>query len=230
MFELRRKGYSWREIADFLVEKGVKTDHSRVYRVMIEGDPLYDFRDCPLIIGGLPYESQKGLPLRPYDAGLLISIKSKLKAMLLEHSETINSVWCHCQFRLSDVPNRVWLKQLHAKLFAEFNPDFPHHLVSIKGFELKFQGDVMALDCRRGDLHSQFKTVLDGITKTTEIFLNDKTRLAALWQKIEDRNRKILDIYESPGETVDEILEGHSEWFSEQENKFKEDFDALPLF
>jgi len=29
---LRNKGYSWREIAVFLSERGVKTDHTKVYR------------------------------------------------------------------------------------------------------------------------------------------------------------------------------------------------------
>ena len=29
---LRTKGYSWREIADFLSERGVNTDHTRLYR------------------------------------------------------------------------------------------------------------------------------------------------------------------------------------------------------
>lgn len=31
---LRDKGYSWREIADFLVERGIKTDHTKVYRLL----------------------------------------------------------------------------------------------------------------------------------------------------------------------------------------------------
>ena len=29
---LREKGFTWREVADFLNEQGVKTDHTRVYR------------------------------------------------------------------------------------------------------------------------------------------------------------------------------------------------------
>jgi hypothetical protein len=32
ILELRRKNYSWREVADFLVERGVETDHTKVYR------------------------------------------------------------------------------------------------------------------------------------------------------------------------------------------------------
>ena len=30
---LREKGYSWREIADFLKERGVEIDHTRIYRM-----------------------------------------------------------------------------------------------------------------------------------------------------------------------------------------------------
>ncbi len=30
--ELRQKGFSWREVADFLIANGVQTDHTQVYR------------------------------------------------------------------------------------------------------------------------------------------------------------------------------------------------------
>ena len=33
---LREKGFSWREVADFLSEQGVQTDHTRVYRIFGE--------------------------------------------------------------------------------------------------------------------------------------------------------------------------------------------------
>ncbi len=229
MCELRRKGHSWRAIADFLVEKGVKTDHTRVYRLMMEGDPLYDYSDCPLVIGGEQFESQKGQPLRPYSSGMVISVEAKLKSIPLEHPEKINSTWCQCQFRLTSAPNLVWLKQLHAELFAEFNPSCPHHLVSVKGFELKFQADTMALDCRSYNLELHFKEVSEGILRATQNFFSDKSRWTALWQKLEERNKKILELYHSPGEAVDEILEGHSEWYSEQAKRLKAQFDALPL-
>lgn len=35
---LRDKGYSWREIADFLHERGVETDHTKLYRFMQRPD------------------------------------------------------------------------------------------------------------------------------------------------------------------------------------------------
>ena len=33
--ELRGKGYTWRDVADFLNERGVQTDHTRVYRTFV---------------------------------------------------------------------------------------------------------------------------------------------------------------------------------------------------
>ncbi len=33
---LRHKGFTWREIADFLTEQGVQTDHTRIYRTFGE--------------------------------------------------------------------------------------------------------------------------------------------------------------------------------------------------
>ncbi|NNE69433.1 MAG: hypothetical protein HKN29_03605 [Rhodothermales bacterium] len=35
--ELRRKGYSWREVAGFLSEQGIQVDHTRVYRTFGAG-------------------------------------------------------------------------------------------------------------------------------------------------------------------------------------------------
>ena len=37
--ELRRKNYSWREIAEFLTERGVATDHTKVFRFMSKKNP-----------------------------------------------------------------------------------------------------------------------------------------------------------------------------------------------
>ncbi len=44
IWELRRKGNSYREIAEFLNERGLATDHTAVYRLMMVNNPLLDFR------------------------------------------------------------------------------------------------------------------------------------------------------------------------------------------
>jgi hypothetical protein len=37
ILELRRKGYSWREIAQFLTKRGIATDHTKVFRFITKG-------------------------------------------------------------------------------------------------------------------------------------------------------------------------------------------------
>lgn len=231
--ELRRKGFSWRAIADFLIEKGVKTDHTRVYRLMIEGNPLYDHSDAPVIIHGQQYESQKGEPLRPYGQGMFISVEAKLCCIPLEHPESVKSNYCEYQFQLSSIPNQAWLKQLHVELRAEFKPDYPQHLVSMKGFELKFLGNVMALVCPSYNLELHAKEVIDGVMRATQILFSDKAKMDALWKLMQDRDKKILEFYhqgeKTPVESADEILEDHSAWHLEEAKRLKEKFDALSL-
>lgn len=227
--ELRRKGFSWRSIADFLIEKGVKTDHARVYRLMMEGDPLFDFHDYPLNIGGLLHESQKGQPLRPYNPGLFITLEEKLNCIALEHPEKVISVWCQCQFRLSAQANRVWLKQLHTELRAEFNPNCPTHLVSFKNFELKFDGVVMAFDCPIYNLKGQFAEVRRAVEATTRYFLEDKSKWIDQRMRDEDRNKKILELYYAPNEGDDEVLEGHAEEYDRVSERLKKEFEGLSL-
>lgn len=227
--ELRRKGYTWRSIADFLIEKGVKTDHARVYRLMMEGDPLFDFHDYPLNIGGLLYESQKGQPLRPYNSGLFITIEAKLNCFALEHPEKVISVWCQCQFRLSATPNFVWFKQLHTELRAEFNPHCPSHLISFKRFQLKFAGDVMALDCPTYNLSQQFAEVRKAVENTTRYFLEDKSKWTDQRMRDEERNKKILELYSPTSEGDDEVLEGHAEEYDRVSERLKKEFEGLSL-
>lgn len=230
IFVLRNKGLSWREIADFLIEKGVKTDHSRIFRYMMEGNPLFDAGDSAVSIGGQWYESQKGRPLRPYHRGLSISIREKLKCILLEHPERVFSTWCQCQFRLSGAPNRIWLKQLHDELHAEFDPEFPYHLQSKLGFDLKFEGDVMALDCHEFNLKTNFKQVHDGIARATKFCVDHKGKWTDLSQTNAFRNKKILDLYSNAGgASDDEILEEHQEDYAKKSERLEAEFNALSL-
>ena len=196
---------------------------------MMEGDPLFDFHDYPLNIGGLLYESQKGQPLRSYNSGLFITVEEKLNCIALEHPEKVISVWCQCQFRLSAPPNRVWLKQLHTELRAEFNPNRPTHLMSFKSFELKFDGGVMALDCPTYNLSQQFAEVRKAVENTTRYFLEDKSKWTDQRMRDEDRNKKILELYHSPNESDDQVLEGHAEDYDTKSERVRKMFDELAL-
>ncbi len=75
---LRDKGYSWREIATFLTERGIKTDHTKLYRMFKQS------------------KSRKGKPMKiPTNEQYLEALKSidmtqNQKKMLKEHYDAPN--------------------------------------------------------------------------------------------------------------------------------------------
>ena len=226
---LRNKGHSWRDVADFLKKNGIGTDHTTVYRYMMEENPLFDCQDLALEIGGLWYESQSGRPLRPFNPGLFITIVEKLKSIQLEHPERVRSNWCEYQFRLSGAPNRIWLKQLHEELAANFNNNTPYHLISRMGFELKFDRDVMALDCLSANLNSNYEDVRKAFSRSTDKIGGDKTRWAELSKIAKAKEEKILAQYDAPGYSPGELLDEHAEGYSEHSKVLEEAFQKLPL-
>jgi hypothetical protein len=227
---LRNKGNSWREIADFLNSKGVKTDHARVFRIIMAGNPLFDFDDAGVIHGNIVYESRKGRPLRPFRAGLYINIKERVNCIMLENSERIHSVWCECQFTLSGVPNQAWIQQLHKELDANWNSDAPYYLKSKHGFELKFEGDLMALVCPTYQLKESFELLVTAIEKVSKFFQENKSWWEDLNKRKRARKKKIFAQYQvGPGETIDDVCETHSGFYADQMEELKKKFNALPL-
>ncbi len=226
---LRNKGQSWRDVADFLKNNGIVTDHTTVYRYMMEENPLFDCQDLALEIGGLWFESQSGRPLRPFNPGLFITIEEKSKFIQLEHPERVKSNWCEYQFRLSAAPNRIWLKQLHEELAANFNENAPYHLISRMGFELKFDRDVMALDCLSANLNSNYEDVRNAFKRTTDKIGGDKTRWAELSKIAKVREEKILAQYDATGYSPGELLDEHAECYSEHSKVLEEAFQKLTL-
>ena len=227
---LRNKGHTWREIADFLNEKGIKTDYTRVYRIMMEGNPMFDFDDDGVIIGDILYESRKGRPLRPYRAGLHITIVERGNCFALENPESIHSAWCECQFKLSAVPNEIWLQQLHKEVNAIWNPEKPYYLNSKNGYELKFEGTVMALVCGVYNLESHCAEIMAVIKRVTRLFQEDKTWLDKLTKRKRQRNKKIAGRY-SPhsGETIADICEEHSKEYSQKCKDLERKFASIPF-
>ncbi len=227
---LRNKGHTWREIADFLNEKGIKTDHTRVYRLIMEGNPLFDLNDAGVIHGDVQYESRKGRPLRPYRAGLHIAIAEKGNCIVLENPESIHSVWCECHFKLSAVPNHIWLQQLHKELNAIWNPEIPCYLKSKNGYELKFEGSLMALVCQEFNLKDCCEKLRAGIQRVTTYFQEDKKWLPELMERKSQRKKKIAKLYSPyPGQTIDEICEEHSKEYSKQSEALKKKFAAISI-
>ncbi len=62
--ELRGKGFTWREVADFLTERGVPTDHSWVYRTFGKRQKTRHVESRPIEISRAKYvgtrETKKG--------------------------------------------------------------------------------------------------------------------------------------------------------------------------
>ena len=120
-----------------------------------------------------------------------MKIMQKLKSILLEQQEKVRSTWCECQFRLSSPPNLIWLKQLHEELLANFKPERPHHIISRLGFDLKFEADIMALDCHSFNLSQNFGAVSAAMSRTNKFFADNKSHWLDMSEKIESRNKKV---------------------------------------
>ena len=119
-----------------------------------------------------------------------MKIMQKLKSILLEQPEKVRSTWRECQFRLSSPPNLIWLKQLHEELLAN-KPERPYHIISRLGFDLKFEADIMALDCHSFNLSQNFGAVSAAMSRTNKFFADNKSHWLDMSEKIESRNKKV---------------------------------------
>ena len=97
------------------------------------------------------------------------------------------------------------------------------------GFELKFEADVMALDCPTYNLSQHFAETRKAVENTTRHFCENKGWWIDQRLRNEDRNRKILGLYHSPNKSADEILEGHAEYYDGLAKSLKKEFDKLSL-
>jgi hypothetical protein len=113
---LREKGYTWREIADFLAKRGIKADHTNVYRL------ITNTRRMPVIIPSA--DAYKGALLKIEDR-----ISSPQRAMLKAHYEHTNRSITYTEltaaagFEGHEYANR-WYGQLGRDLGETLNFDF----------------------------------------------------------------------------------------------------------
>ncbi len=77
---LREKGYTWREISDFLAERGVHADHTKIYRFFNKPKLKANRKVTMNVISSEKYEN----------ALKQISISDKQKLMLKAHYEAPN--------------------------------------------------------------------------------------------------------------------------------------------
>ncbi|MBN4063736.1 hypothetical protein JYT79_03035 [Cardiobacterium sp. AH-315-I02] len=77
---LRDKGYTWRDISDFLAERGVQADHTKIYRFFNKSKPKASRKVIMTVINSETYEKALNQ----------ISITDKQKMMLKAHFEAPN--------------------------------------------------------------------------------------------------------------------------------------------
>jgi len=230
IWELRRKGNSYREIAEFLNERGLATDHTAVYRLMMVNNPLLDYRDGWVLLGDVEYESQKGRPLRPFSAGLFIAIKKKLQIIPLKNAAPMAAIWCEAQFELNAAPNYAWLHQLCKCMHIDWNPDLPCDLQSNFGLELKFEGNLMAMVCQTFNLETMMRDVGTGLKEATRFFEQDKERFFRREKMLSERRSEILkSLVIRPNESKDDAYEDSLKWNREDAEKLTKRFNSIPM-
>jgi len=228
--ELRRKGNSYRQIAEFLNERGVITDHTAVYRLLAVSNPLLVANDDGVLVGDVVYESRKGRPLRPFDAGLLITIVKKRRILPLERDAPVGAIWCEAQFELNEAPNYCWINQLCTYLNIRWNSDHPCHLQARFGLEIKFEGNLMAMVCETFNLENAMRDLGTGVKAATKFFEKDKERHARRLKLVSERNAELLKhVHVDPGQSKDDAIEECLEWIREYHEKLTKQFNSISM-
>jgi len=231
IWELRRKGKTYREIAEFFNKRGVSTDHTAVYRlVRAKGNPLLSLPDGPVLLGEMVYESRQGRPLRSFEAGLDILIKSKLRIIPLKDAAPQPAIWCETHFELNEAPNHDWLKQLSQQLDLRWNPATPYYLQGRFGFELKFEGTLMAMVCQTHNLEHYMNQVGTVVYGTTKFFRQNKVRPYDLKEMFGRRDSEIIDTpVLSQSDSAEEEIEESLKWNQEHARKLTKQFRSTAL-
>lgn len=227
---LRRKGNTFRQIADFLNARGVETDHTAVYRLIEADKPDFNYQDDCILINGLPYECRSGRPLLPFDAGMVIHIRKRLQILRLNEPETDRTIWCEAQFELNAAPNYLWLKTLAKLLDIDFKPKTPWHLRGKHGIELKFDGKLMAMVFRSSDLEQAVKEVETAANNATQFFIQDRDKYSARSRQLvtESNAREMERIQIQPGESMEEAIQAYRDRKDKQMAELTKRFRDCP--
>jgi hypothetical protein len=229
IWELRRKGKTYREIAEFLNERGVSTDHTAVYRICIaKGNPLMSSPEGAILHGDVVYESRQGRPLRPFEAGLFILIKDAPEIIPLKDAAPGGAIWCEAHFELNAAPNHDWLRQLCEELDLRWNSATPYHLQGRFGFELKVDGTLMAMVCPTYNLEDCMKKVGTAVHETTKYFRQNKVRPYDLREMLASRDAEIMaSLVPAPGLSREEEIEEALEWNLKNAKQLTRRFDEI---
>ncbi len=191
---------------------------------------LSDHVDGLVVIGEAAYETRPGRPLRPYSLGLLITIEKKVASIMLEDADRAYSAWCEVQFELSAVPNLEWLRTLHKNLLSDWNRDRPFQIRSRLGFDVNFEGDLMALRCRTFQLKADFGLLKEAINDSNEYHRQQcKGVIREIAAKKAAREEVITQVHDTSIATMDLTVLGYAEWFKDRSADLAKDFRDLPL-
>ncbi|MBM3877029.1 MAG: hypothetical protein FJ386_09960 [Verrucomicrobia bacterium] len=229
IWELRRKDKSYRQIAQFLNERGIPTDHMAVYRFIATDNPILGYDDGRLLVGDVEYEARKGRPMHLFNAGLYVSIKKRMRILPIPRELGAASMWCEAQFELSAVPNNCWLEQLCKQLRIHWNPETPFHLQGRHELELKFEGTTMAMVCRTWNLEESVSDVEAAVRQATEFFIKNKEWMAQTTILRNRQRREALAILLIPeGTSLDEEYESSKEWSEREAERLTKKFLSVP--
>ena len=231
IWELRRKGKTYREIAEFMKKGGVPTDHTAVYRfVRANGHPLLSSPEGAILLGDTVYESRPGRPLRPYEAGLYILAKRKLEIIPLKDAAPQPALWCEAQLQLSEAPNHDWLQKLADNMDLRWNPANPFHLPGRWGFELKFEGALLAMVCQTFNLDHHLQELGTAIYNTTKYFTQHKVRPYDMKELHDRRDVESLEnLLVPPDASREEEIEESLEWNRGHAKQLTKQFHSITI-
>jgi hypothetical protein len=229
---LRKKGYTWREIAKIMNAEGIATDHTKIYRLMNQKEdhnfPLAHV-EGPFILGGIAYDCRKGKLLRPYENGLRVVIEKKLSCILLEQEENVFSEWVECLFQLSTAPNGDWLQKLRDELGAYEYAESINHIRSKMGFELKFEGNLMAMVCGSYNIQNLGALIVKTVIETTDYFTKNKGWKKRLDDLRQEAKAKVCDAYYDPNQSTESLVREHYEDYQHRNKRYQDKFDKIEL-
>jgi len=217
VLELRRKDYSYRDIAEFLNQRGVQTDHTAVYRLVARATPFLDHDEGRVLIGDVAYEYKEDRPLRPFSVGTYIGAPKPIQCILLTTHKRVSSHWCEAQFELDAIPNDAWREKFCEVFDLTWNPKVPGYLKGRFDLVIKIEAKVMAMVCPEYNLENYLPKLGSAVRKTTEFFANDKSSLERDRRMRAERNANILEQHVvSPGESNEDVCEDVLKWHRER--------------
>ena len=131
---LRDKGYTWREIADFLNKQGVQTDHTRVYRTFGKSPQRRPSESRSIQIKKITYLGERKTKSRNYWNVMELELPSKLGSAItvVGYAKGIGA-----RSFVSEVESVVEFR--NATLVVKSGDRFPMAYIKL---ELKVEGDV----------------------------------------------------------------------------------------